>query len=326
MTINRRHLLHALAAAPVVAATLPVVALPAAALASTTTPAASPFHRFKIGDATVTALLDGHLPLGTQLITDFDADKASAALKGTLYQFEDNALQVPVNGYLVELGGTYTLVDTGGTSQMSPALGGLHGALAAAGVSPGEISTVVMTHLHPDHTGGLLLSDGSAAFANAELVVSDVEWGFWHDDAILAGVPKGSQGFFHAARMSVAPYKDRLKLIKGEAEAVPGLMAVPLPGHTPGHTGFMLDGGAESLLIWGDLVHMTALQFTYPDWTIAFDTDPAQTATTRRQMMNRAVVDNLLVTGMHLDFPGLGQVKRAGEGYRYQAAPWQFGQ
>ncbi|WP_083101170.1 MBL fold metallo-hydrolase [Pseudophaeobacter leonis] len=325
MTINRRHLLQALAAAPVAAATLPAAAN-ASAQASAIASAPSAFHRFKIGEATVTALLDGHLPLGTQLIPDFDADKASSALKGTLYQFKDSSLQVPVNGYLVEHGGTYTLVDTGGTPQMSPALGGLHSALAAAGVTPEQISTVVMTHLHPDHTGGLLLPDGSAAFANAELVVSEVEWGFWHDDAILAGVPKGSQGFFHAARMSVAPYKDRLKLIKGEAEAAPGLTAVPLPGHTPGHTGFMLDGGSESLLIWGDLVHMTALQFTYPDWTITFDTDAQQTATTRRQMMDRAVVDNLLVTGMHLDFPGLGQVKRAGEGYRYQAAPWQFGQ
>lgn len=321
MTINRRHLLQALAAAPVAAA-IP----PAAAKASIATKSASPFHRFTIGDATVTALLDGHLSLGTQLITDYDVDKATEALEGTMYRLEESALRVPVNGYLIEQGGRFTLVDTGGSTQMSATLGGLHGALASAGVTPGEISTVVMTHLHPDHTGGLLLSDGSAAFANAELVVSDVEWRFWHDDAILAGVPEGSQGFFHAARMSVAPYAKRRREISGETIAVPGLMAVPLPGHTPGHTGYMLDGGSESLLIWGDLVHMTALQFTYPDWTIAFDTDPALTAATRRQMMDRAVADNLLVTGMHLDFPGLGQVKRAGDGYRYQAAPWQFGQ
>ena len=188
-----------------------------------------------------------------------------------------------------------------------------------------SIDTILITHMHPDHTGGLLDSSGAILFPNAELVISQVEWEFWHDDAILASVPEGSRGFFHMARSAVAPYKDRLRLISGEAEAVPGVSAVPLPGHTLGHTGFMLDGGREGLLIWGDLVHMTALQFANPDMTIAFDADPAQTAASRRQMMDRAAADNLLVTGMHLDFPGLGQVKRQGDAYRYQSAPWQFG-
>ena len=327
MTINRRHLLRAFAAAPLAglgAAGLTGYVTPAQAAVSTTA-VNSAMHRFRIGDAQVTALLDGHIPLGVDLITDYDAPQVQKALAGTMYRLEENALQIPVNGYLIELGGRYTLVDTGGAAEVFAPLGGLRGSLAQAGVAPEAIDTILITHMHPDHTGGLLDSSGAILFPNAELVISQVEWEFWHDDAILASVPEGSRGFFHMARSAVAPYKDRLRLISGEAEAVPGVSAVPLPGHTLGHTGFMLDGGREGLLIWGDLVHMTALQFANPDMTIAFDADPAQTAASRRQMMDRAAADNLLVTGMHLDFPGLGQVKRQGDAYRYQSAPWQFG-
>ena len=142
---------------------------------------------------------------------------------------------------------------------------------------------------------------------------------------ILASVPEGSRGFFDMARRAVAPYADRLRLLAGEGEAAPGFTALDLPGHTPGHTGFMLDAGGEGLLFWGDLIHSTALQFAEPGWTIAFDADPVQTVATRRRMLDRAVADNLLVTGAHLDFPALGRVLRQGAAYAWQPAPWQFG-
>lgn len=282
-------------------------------------------HQFALGDARITALLDGHLAVKPEFFTGYDAAKAEAALASTLYRENDKGLEIPVNGYLVEQGGEYTLIDTGTAQLMGPDLGGLHAALAAAGVAPEQISTVLLTHIHPDHCGGLLAADGSAAFPNAELAMAGAEWDFWHDEAVLAGVPEENRGFFQMARSSVAPYANRLKLLQGEDEAAKGLTAVPLPGHTPGHTGFMLDAGSEALLFWGDVVHATALQFAQPDWTIPFDVDQTLAAQTRRQMFDRATADDLLVTGMHLDFPGLGKVQRTGEGYRFQQAPWQFG-
>lgn len=321
MTITRRNLLKATVAAPV-AASLPALVRPAAAAAPGPAPV---LHRFTLGDARITALLDGHLGIQPGFFTGYEAAKAEAALDGTLYRVAGGELQIPVNGYLVEKGGKLTLIDTGTAQLMGPDLGGLHAALAASGVRAEDISTVLLTHIHPDHCGGLLADDGSAAFANAELAVAEVEWNFWHDDGILAGVPEGSRGFFQMARSSVAPYAGRLKLLRGEAEAVPGLTAVPLPGHTPGHTGFMLDTGAEALLFWGDVVHSAALQFAYPEWSISFDVDQALAVETRKAMLDRAAADSLLVTGMHLDFPGLGRVQRAGGGYRFQQAPWQFG-
>lgn len=322
MTINRRTLLGGLAAAP--AATL----ISGQAMADTAgAPTALPpvLHQFHLGEAKVTVLLDGHLPLGVQLFADYDAEKAEIALAKGLHQMTPEGLNIPVNGYLVEQGDRKILIDAGTADLMGPSLGALGGALAATGVKPAEISTVLLTHMHPDHSGGLVKANGQAAYPNAELVVSQVEWDFWHDDAIMASVPEGSRGFFQMARGTVAPYADRLRLIAGEATVLAGFTALPLPGHTPGHTGYMLDSGGEQLLFWGDIIHSTALQFAYPDWTIAFDTDPQLTAATRHKMLDRAATDGLLLTGSHIDFPGLGRVLRQTEGYAYQPAPWQFG-
>ncbi|MBY6138094.1 MBL fold metallo-hydrolase [Leisingera daeponensis] len=325
MTINRRAFMGGLAAAPAAALASGVAGSSWAWAAENTAQAVPATHSFTLGDARITVLLDGHLPLGTELFNDFDPAKAETVLAKGLHRLKEGALQIPVNGYLVERSGQKLLIDTGTAQLMGPGLGALGAGLAAAGVAPESIDTVLLTHIHPDHSGGLITADGAAAFANAGLVVGQREWDFWHDDAILAGVREGSRGFFDMARRSVAPYADRLHLLQGESEAAPGFTAVELPGHTPGHTGFMLDAGGEGLLFWGDLIHSAALQFALPEWTIAFDTDPAQTAQTRRKMMDRAEADNLLVTGAHVDFPALGRVLRQGGAYAYQAAPWQFG-
>lgn len=321
MTINRRNFLGAMAAAP----TLTLVAQRGRAEAAGITAVPPVLHPFNLGQARVTVLLDGHLPLAPQLFADFDADQAAAALAQGLHRMTPEGLNIPVNGYLVEQGARKILIDAGTADLLGPSLGALGRGLAATGVAPDEISTILLTHMHPDHSGGLVAADGSAVFANAELAVSQVEWEFWHNDAVMASVPENSRGFFQMARATVAPYADRLKLFVGEAEVAPGFTALPLPGHTPGHSGFILDGGADQLLFWGDTVHSTALQFAHPDWTIAFDTDPAQTAQTRRQMFDRAVADNMLLTGSHIDFPGLGRVLRQADSYAYQPAPWQFG-
>ncbi|MDC0656893.1 MBL fold metallo-hydrolase [Leisingera sp. SS27] len=324
MTINRRALLGGIAAAPAALA-MGFAGRGWAAAAEGVTAVKPVIHSFRLGNARITVLLDGHLPLGTQLFNAYDPAKAEEVLAQGLHRMQNDSLQIPVNGYLVERGDKKLLIDTGTAQLMGPGLGALGDGLAAAGVVPESIDTVLLTHIHPDHSGGLITGDGSAAFANAELVVAQREWDFWHDDAIMAGVPESSRGFFDMARRSVAPYANRLQLLQGEGEAAPGFTALELPGHTPGHTGFMLEAGGEGLLFWGDIIHSAALQFALPEWTIAFDTDPAQTVETRRKMLDRASADNLLVTGAHLDFPALGRVLRQGEAFAYQAAPWQFG-
>lgn len=283
-------------------------------------------HRFALGEAQVTVLLDGHFGIGQEFIASYDEAKANEAYAKGPYEMTPNGLFVPVQGYLIERGDEKILIDAGSAHLMGPGLGALGGALVAAGVRPEQITEVVLTHMHADHSGGLIDVEGRAVFANAQVTVSQTEWDFWHDDANMAAAAEGLRGFFDMARASVAPYVDRMKMFDGEAEVARGITAVPLPGHTPGHHGYMLDGGGNAqLLFWGDTLHSTALQFANPEWTLAFDVEPDVTVTTRRKMLDRAASDNLLVAGSHIDFPSLGRVQRNGENFAYRPAPWQFG-
>jgi len=324
MTINRRHFLQGAAALPAAAAIVPATAKLANAAAPKVGQQVPAIYRFTVGEAEVTALLDGHIDFGTEIFNDHDEAKAAEVMAENMQPMVNGALRIPVNGYLVNSGGKLTLIDAGTAQLMGPTLGKLEAGLAAVGVQPGEIDTVLLTHIHPDHSGGLVDGEGKAVFENAELAVSKTEWDFWYDDGILAGVPEGNKPFFHMARNTTSPYRNRLKLIEGETEVAAGFTSLALPGHTPGHTGYMLNSGDESLLFWGDIIHLTGLQFTQPDTTIVYDMDPVQTAQTRRKLMDRAAADNLQVTGAHIDFPGLGRVHRDGDAYRYQAAPWQY--
>lgn len=320
MSMTRRNFLFTAAAAPAIAAA------PVPTLASQTSK--QPFqgtYRFTVGNATVTALLDGYLDAAPEMIPDFDEASVSAALAKFQQILYPGGVRIPVNAFLIEVGGRRVLIDAGTSSFLGDTLGDLNKALRAINVTEDSIDMIALTHIHPDHSGGLIDANGQAVFANAQMAVGQTEYGFWHDDAIMASVPESSRGFFQIARNTVAPYADRMILHSGEQDILPGLTSLPLPGHTPGHAGYLLQSGNVQLLFWGDLVHMTALQFDNPNLTIAFDTDAKQTVDTRLAMFDRAAADNLLVTGAHLDFPGLGKVRRSSDGYAFQPAPWQYG-
>ncbi|MBO6899422.1 MAG: MBL fold metallo-hydrolase [Shimia sp.] len=320
MSMTRRNFLFTAAAAPA------IVATPAPVFASQTNE--KPFqgtYRFSVGDATVTALLDGFLDAAPAMIPGFDETGVSAALEKSQQKLYPGGVRIPVNAFLVEVGERRVLIDAGTSSLLGETLGDLTKALNAINVRADTIDMVALTHIHPDHSGGLIDANGQAVFANAQVAVGQTEYGFWHDDAIMASVPESSRGFFQIARNTVAPYADRMILHSNEQDILPGLTSLPLPGHTPGHAGYLLQTGNDQLLFWGDLVHMTALQFDNPSLTIAFDTDATQTVDTRLSMFDRASADNLLVTGAHLDFPGLGKVRKSANGYAYQPAPWQYG-
>lgn len=321
MTLNRRQFLTT-------GASLPLAGLIGAAPAMAKAPLAgvqtAGIHRTRVGTVEVTALLDGYVDLGPQLLSRFNSEEAVQSLSESGFRSLDAGLRIPVSGYLINTGDKLVLLDTGAAAMFGDTLGSLAANLRAAGVSPGDIDLVVLTHLHVDHVGGLLDASGKAAFPNAELAVAEEEWKFWYDDAMMAAAGESGAGFFQAARATTTPYADRLKLFSGEADLGGGLSSLPLPGHTPGHAGYLLSSGDESLLFWGDLIHITGLQFAHPDITIAFDTDRQTTLETRARMLDMAAADGLSVTGAHLDFPGFGQVMRQGDVYRFQQAPWRY--
>lgn len=281
------------------------------------------YHR-RIGDVIVTALSDGVIARTHEMMNDVPEEEARHLLGAA---FRDRFM-LSVNAFLIHAGDRVALIDTGSGDYLGPEAGHLPGALAAAGVTPDDIETVLLTHMHPDHSAGLTDREtGSPLFPSAELVVHEAEPAHWYDDAAMArGSDREKALMFQQAREQCAPYRDRTRIFN-EGEVFPGVTAIPSPGHTPGHTAFLVNSGDESLLIWGDTVHMPEVQVPRPDVTMVVDVDPPAAAASRRRIFDMAASDRLLVTGMHLHYPGFGHVAKGKAGaeaeYRFVPEPWR---
>jgi len=278
--------------------------------------ASSAVH-WPIGGAIVTSLSDGYfdMPLA-HVLTNISTQAAEAALARA---FRPASPRLEVNAYLVRRSGEAPiLVDTGAGSAFGPTAGRLPAALEGIGVDPADVGTILLTHLHGDHAGGLLDAQGNAFFPNAEIVLHEAEAAFWLKGTPGAGADQQSVDF---ARHAIAPYLERMRLIK-EDNVMAGIGAVFLPGHTPGHTGYQIGEGAASLLIWGDLVNQPAIQSTYPEAGFFSDADAALAVRTRKDMLAKAADQDLMVAGMHIEFPGVARVVREGAGYRLVPAHW----
>lgn len=276
----------------------------------------------RVGEAEVTTLLDGYFLLDRTLITNIDPALVTERLSAA---YLDPAAPLPlaIGVHLIRAGDSLTLVDAGAGVAFGPTSGRLAAALGDIGVTPDQITRVVLTHMHPDHIGGLMAGE-AAAFGTASLHVSATDLAFWTDESIAASVPEGVQPFFALARGVAAAYGDRLVPFDGEADLGQGLTTLPLPGHTPGHTGLRLSSGKEQLLIWGDAAAIAALQFSHPDAGIVFDADGAMAAATRRKLLDMAAADKLLVAGTHLPFPGLGHVEARDGAYAFVPEEWRL--
>jgi glyoxylase-like metal-dependent hydrolase (beta-lactamase superfamily II) len=287
--------------------------------------AIQPSYRLKLGDFEVTAIADGYLDVEQKLFATADKTQMDKLLSSA---FRDAAapLRTAVNAFVINTGEKLILIDCGTVRNFSPTLAKLPERLEAAGFVPEQFDSVLLTHMHPDHVGAATKADGAARFAKAEFIVGETEWKFWSDDGNASRAPKDVQPFFKMATDAARPYAKSMRLFGKDEEVVKGITTVALPGHTPGHTGFIITSGRESLLIWGDIVHSAALQFAHPEWAIAFDVDQTQAIATRKAIFDRAAADKLLVTGMHLDFPGFGHVVQASSAYDFTPASWRLDQ
>ncbi|MBI4724817.1 MAG: MBL fold metallo-hydrolase, partial [Rhodomicrobium sp.] len=275
------------------------------------------YYRLKIGTLEVTAITDGTIELPLSAFQSADKAEAQALLAKA---HRPELAPTAVNTYVINTGEKLILVDSGYGNIAGPDTGRLPDNLKAAGFEPEQFDAVFVTHMHPDHVGGLLDGFGEPAFANATLLVGDKEYAFWTDEGAASRAPANMQRFFKMAQTAVTPYGKRLQRYKDGEEIAPGIAASAAPGHTPGHSTLRISSGKDTLFIWGDIVHSAALQFARPEWTMAFDTDQAQAGTTRKKLFDQLSADGTLVAGMHLDFPGLGYVTREAQGYSYQRA------
>jgi glyoxylase-like metal-dependent hydrolase (beta-lactamase superfamily II) len=278
-------------------------------------------HHLAIGETIVTALNDGVIEAAFEWLTGIPVVEATALHHAA---FRHTPPRITVNAFLVHTPGRLVLVDGGCGASMGSESGGLAAGLASIGVAPAAVDVVLATHLHPDHVGGLVDNDGRAVFPNAELVVHEAEPRFWGDDAMFAKLSDQDKEFAKLARATMATYGNRLRQVSS-GEVLPGINALPAPGHTPGHTGWLIASGSDALLIWGDVVHMPGVQFARPGAGMGFDVDGSQAIATRQRIMDMAATDRLRVAGMHLDFPAFGHVVRAAEGYAFMPEVWRPG-
>ncbi|WP_439550617.1 MBL fold metallo-hydrolase [Falsiroseomonas sp.] len=276
------------------------------------------FHR-RVGDILVTALHDGHQDSPVSSMDGIAAEEATALLAATFRP----ARRTAVNAFLIRHGDRIALVDAGLGQGVKPTVGFVAKHLTAAGVDASAVDTLLMTHLHRDHWGGIADSAGNPAFPNAMLHVHADEIAHWDSDEAMMRLPDAAQrqAMFIETRNRLRPYRDRMQVFRG-GEIFPGVTAIPLPGHTPGHTGFMLSSRGKSLLIWGDIVHVPEVQIARPEVTMKVDTDPALAIATRRRILDQVVTDRLAIAGMHLHFPAFAHVARDGSGYRLVPDAW----
>jgi glyoxylase-like metal-dependent hydrolase (beta-lactamase superfamily II) len=263
-------------------------------------------YHTSVGDVAVTALNDGMIVASTDFLGD---------------DFRPLPPRITVNAFLLRADGRTILVDTGGGGLMGDAGGGALRNLAAVGVAPEAVDTILLTHFHVDHIGGLTDGDGKAVFPNAELVAHSEEAAFWMDAAPAPDRPARLQDAFNMVARMLAPYRARLRIVGGGAVA-PGTSIVHLPGHTPGHSGFSIQSGGETLLIWGDVVHIPGLQFARPEVGMMFDLDGALAQKTREEVLARAAAERTRIGGMHLDFPGFCHVRASGDTFAFVPEFW----
>lgn len=279
------------------------------------------YHRM-IGDIVVTAVSDGYADGGIESLRNIGPSEALSLFQEKLRP----ARRASINCYLVHSEGRTALIDTGCGPYFGPTAGKLLRNLAAIGFESDDIDTILLTHIHPDHSAGLTdLTSQRRIFANAKLAVHKNELVHWFDDQKMAKVSDHDRRFFfETAREQVEPYMDMVECFEDQMEVFPNVTSKLLPGHTPGHSGFLISSRGEDLLIWGDTIHIPEIQISRPDVTLTFDSDQALAAQTRNELLEEVSSNQMLVAGAHLDFPGLAHVVKRNGGYHLLTEPWSF--
>ena len=273
------------------------------------------FAKFKVGDIEVVQFYDGtwekaHDP---GFIKNASVDETKAALKSA--GMTDAYIPIPFTVTVVKMGGKTIMFDAGTGGQAAPTAGLIqkNGLLMAAGVDPATISTIVVTHFHPDHIFGLMAKETNAqVFPNAQIVMPVTEYKFWTDAGVFAKLNEARQGLAKRIQATFPNWKNITQIEDGK-DAVPGVRALATYGHTPGHTSYVVGDG--KLVVSSDVTNIAGLFAKNPDWQFQGDQDGDMAAASRRKFFDRMIADKAIVTGYHWGMPGAGTIQKNGNGY-----------
>jgi glyoxylase-like metal-dependent hydrolase (beta-lactamase superfamily II) len=270
---------------------------------------------YKVGSAEVTAIYDGiwekaHDPA---LISNASVDEVKAAMvKAGL---PGDFVSIPFTVSVIKSGGKLILCDSGTGGQVQPTAGKFMTNFKAAGFDPAKVDVILISHCHPDHIFGLMEKDtNKQVYPNAEIIISDVEYKFWTDPAVIDKLPEARKGLARRIQATFPTWKN-IRQVTGEAEVAPGVRFVISPGHTPGHRAFHLSSGSQQLMLSNDTCYVPALVVAHPGWHGVYDQDAKTAEASRRALMDRVVADKLQIAGYHFPFPGSGFITKDGSGY-----------
>jgi len=326
--LNRRHLLAGAAAVGAATALTPLGALTARAAVPPAATQAPGFYRYKVGAYECTSINDGarSFPLPDTFVKNVPKEEVVAAAEAAY--MPKGMVTVPFNPQLINTGSKLVLIDCGnGIATYEPtkgAVGRTMQNLAAAGVDPKSIDVVLISHLHPDHTNGIRAADGSMAFPNAEIMVPAKDWEFWMSDENAAKAQSNEmmKNYFNNVRKIYAGIESKVTKYDWGKEVAPGITSVAAPGHTPGHTAFVIASGSSKILIQSDVTNIPEFFLRNPDWHVAYDADPVLAQETRHKFYDMAAAEKATVVGFHFTFPSIGHVEKDGTKYRLIPSAW----
>jgi glyoxylase-like metal-dependent hydrolase (beta-lactamase superfamily II) len=280
-------------------------------------------YRYKLGRYELTALYEGtwFRVIDDKFVRNARAAEVDKALTDAF--LHPRVVPTPFTPLLVNTGSKLVLIDTGTGGQFGPIGGDLVDTLAAAGVEPRMIDTILISHFHPDHINGIKDKDGRKVYANAEIMVPAPEWSYWMDDGQMHAAPDGMRPQFLNVRRIFRDLADEVKRFEPGGELAPGISSIAAYGHTPGHTAFTVSSGNQSMLVLGDTTNHPWLFARHPQWQGSFDVDGPMAVETRKRLLDRAAADKLLVQGYHFPFPASGYIVKTAGGYDVAPVMWQ---
>jgi len=277
------------------------------------------FKRMKLGAMEVIALNDGALrrPLGEEFVTNTPLEQVKALLASQ--GLPTDYVDIPFTPFVIVAGGRRILMDTGFADNGPPSAGKLVANMAAAGLKPDDIDTIILSHYHGDHINGIRNKAGQLVFPKARIMVPAPEHAFWMDDARMEAAPPAMKGAFQNVRRVLAGLPaDQLVRFEPGAEVAPGITSVAAFGHTPGHTLFTVKSEGQSFAYVADLTNVPSLFARSPDWSVTFDMDKEMARATRRKIFDMIVKDKMMAGGFHFPFPAFGSIEAAGNGYQFK--------